>query len=52
MPVFSGMTIRGGDATIAITQLGTRGKEVPSPRYATVVLIVAKKAGGKGKEDY
>jgi hypothetical protein len=52
VPVFSGMSIRGGDTTIALTQLDSRGKNVPSPRYATVILIIARKLFNKGKEDY
>ena len=52
MAVFSGMTTIGGKCTIAVTQLNTRGKEVPSPRYATVVVIVARKVANKGKEEY
>lgn len=52
VPVFSGMEIMGGNCTLAITQENTRGKEVPSPRYATVVLIVARRVTNKGKEDY
>lgn len=51
--VFTSMvTTKGGDATLQITQMNTRGKEVPSPRYATAVLIVARKLNNKGKEDY
>lgn len=46
------VTTKGGDATLQITQMNTRGKEVPSPRYATAVLIVARKVSSKGKDDY
>lgn len=52
MAVFTGMSTTGGKCTIAITQENTRGKEVPSPRYATSVVIVARKIMNKGKEDY
>jgi hypothetical protein len=51
MGVFSGMNTIGGKCTIAVTQLNTRGKEVPSPRYATVVVIVARKPD-KNKDEY
>lgn len=53
VPVFTALTTRGGNITLAVTQLDTRNiPEVPAPRYATVVMIVARRLGGRGKEDY
>ncbi len=51
-PVYTQLTSKGGEATIALTQESTRGKEVPDPRYATVTLIVAQRKKGAKGEDY
>lgn len=50
--VYNKLTTKGGSATIAITQENTRGIDVPSPRYATSVLIVARKVMNRSVEDY
>lgn len=50
-PVYTQITCKGGEATIALTQENTRGKEIPDPRYATVTLIVAQRKKGQ-TEDY
>lgn len=50
--VYNKLTTKGGSATIAITQENTRGINVPSPRYATSVLLIARKMMNKNVEDY
>lgn len=43
---------KGGSSTFAITQEDTRGINVPAPRYATSVFLLARKTTIKGVDDY
>ena len=51
-PVYTSLESKGGEATIAITQESTRGKEVPEPRYASTVLLIGQKIRTRNGDDY
>lgn len=52
MAVYTKLTCKGGNLTIALTQENTRGINIPAPRYATSTLLIAKKIINNGVEDF
>ena len=52
MAVYTKLTCKDGNVTIALTQENTRGINVPTPRYATSTLLIARKVNNNGVDDY
>jgi hypothetical protein len=52
MAVYTKLLTKGGEITVALTQEDTRGINIPPPRYATCVMLIARKLTNNGVEDY